>query len=205
MTTFVLIRHAASVGLGQALAGRSPGVPLTPAGRAQAEALAAELGDLAFDHIFSSPLQRCRETAQALFGHGIATEPDLNEIDFGRWTQRTFVELAHDAAWQDWNARRSVARAPGGESMREVQARLVQRLEKWAAEMEGQTVAAISHADTIKAVVAHCRGESLDDLQSFEIAPASVTIVNWQVPRPAVLLVNGTGREAADRLRLSLS
>ena len=61
-----LVRHAAHDNVGQYLAGRMPGVALGEAGRAQARRLARRLSRERIDRIQSSPVQRTRETAQAI-------------------------------------------------------------------------------------------------------------------------------------------
>jgi probable phosphoglycerate mutase len=71
------------------------------------------------DAIHSSPLLRARETVAALArDHPVAItiEPDLNELDFGKWTGRTFDALAKDPAWLAFNSRRSSAPVPAGEN-----------------------------------------------------------------------------------------
>jgi probable phosphoglycerate mutase len=78
-------------------------------------------------------LQRARETAEAICRRTrlpIEIEPDLNEIDFGRWTNCRFAELRTDPEWQRFNSNRSSARAPDGELMLAAQARAVGAIEK---------------------------------------------------------------------------
>ena len=116
----------------------------------------------------------------------------LDEIDFGDWTGRTFRELANDPHWQTWVDRRSIARPPNGESLREVQLRIVGCLTGLTAAYPEQTIVLVSHADVLKAALAHYLRSSLDELERFDLAPGSVTIVAAGAGWAQVRLVNGT-------------
>jgi broad specificity phosphatase PhoE len=184
--TFLLIRHAAHIHLDRRLSGRMDGVPLSEAGRAQAAALArglaARLTDEPIDRIVCSPLERTRETAEAIAAacHLPAPEPveALVEIDMGEWTGAAFEEL-HGPAWDAWNAERGTARIPGGETMAEAQARIVGWLTQTAAAQttdgNGACIALISHSDMIRGAVAFALDLPLDHLLRFDIGPASVS------------------------------
>lgn len=176
--TLLLIRHAAHGHLGRILSGRTPGVPLSEVGRAQAAALALQLAGGSLAAILSSPVDRARETAAAIAaaqGAAVEIAPALDEIDFGEWTGARFDALEGDPAWTAWNMQRSTARPPGGEPMAAAQARAWNCVRETAARSSGATVAVVSHADVIKAVVAQVLGLSLDRLLTFDVDPASVT------------------------------
>jgi probable phosphoglycerate mutase len=180
VTILFLVRHAAHDLVDRALCGRMPGVRLGEHGRAQAERLAMRLSRESVVAVQSSPLERARETAEPIatrFGLGVEVADALSEIDVGEWSGRPFDELRDDARWALWNAARSVTRAPGGETMLEVQARAVAHLEALRSRFPDLGVVLVSHADVIKAALAYCLGLSLDSLQRFEIAPASLSIV----------------------------
>src|SRR5262249_1456819 len=106
-TTFYLIRHGSNDFFAHTLVGRKPGVQLNEKGRGEAERLAAKLAGEKLQRIFSSPLERCLETAAPLAqrtGLKVETADALLEVDFGEWTGRTFVDLdAHSAEWKQWN------------------------------------------------------------------------------------------------------
>jgi probable phosphoglycerate mutase len=102
---------------------------------------------------------------------------DLLEVDFGQWTGTTFEALRADAAWPDWNAARGVARPPGGETLVEVQARLRRFVEQIVARHPDQCVAAVSHGDPIKSILAEALGMPLDNLDRLEISPASISVL----------------------------
>jgi probable phosphoglycerate mutase len=194
MTTFALIRHASHALLGQTIVGRTPGVRLSLEGAGQAEALAERLQASSIRALYSSPLERARETA-ALIGARLRREvqiaDELNEIDFGDWTNRTLADLHELEEWRRFNSFRSGSRIPNGESMLEVQDRMLRLLERLCATHGDETVALVSHGDVIKATLAHCLGLPLDLFQRSEISPASVSVVRIERHGPAVLLING--------------
>ncbi len=162
------------------LAGRSPGHSLSEAGRAEARCLAADFAGRTLAAIVSSPLERARETAAAIAertGLPVEIDPDLIEIDFGDWTGSRFDALHGSAAWRHYNAFRGTACGPGGEAMLDVQARAVAAMVRRREAHPGAELVLVSHADVIKAVLAHFLGAPLDLLQRIEVAPASRSLV----------------------------
>lgn len=178
MTTLVhLVRHGVHDQLQGRLCGRAPGVSMGEAGRAQAEAVARRLAGCGVEAVHTSPLERTRETAEPIAracGAPLNVEPALMEIDFGDWNGRSFDELQDQPLWRDWNVNRDRVRAPGGETMLEVQARLARWLEG-VARSGARAVVAVSHADVIKAAVALTLGLSMRFYDRFEISPGSIT------------------------------
>src|SRR5262249_37404364 len=115
MTTFYLIRHASNDLLPHTLAGRKPGVHLNAAGRNEAEQLAEGLASERIQKVFSSPLERCRETAEFIakaLRLEVQVSNALNEVDFADWTGRKIAELEAMDEWKRWNVFRSGARVP---------------------------------------------------------------------------------------------
>ncbi|TDH25256.1 MSMEG_4193 family putative phosphomutase [Segetibacter sp. 3557_3] len=196
MTKFVLIRHATTDMVGKVLAGRMEGVSLNEKGYAEAEELANRLAGLAIDAIYSSPLQRTMETAQAISRRvGVQTGVDEHflEVDFGEWTGRKIEDLRDEPVFKHFNSFRSCTRIPGGELMTEAQARMIAGLEQLRAKHRGETVAIISHSDLIKATLAYYAGIHLDMFQRLEISPASVSIVEVYDETVRILVINHTG------------
>lgn len=196
MTTFVLVRHAAPDLVEGTLAGRMPGVSLSVQGEQQAQQLAERLAGLPIAAIYSSPLERTRQTAQPLAARldlPVQTAAPFTEIDFGEWTGKCFAELADDPRWRDWNAFRSSARLPHGGLMLEVQLRAVAGLQALCEQHPDQVVAIVSHGDVIKAIIAHYLGVHLDLFQRIEISPASISIVVVQHWGAYVTRLNDTG------------
>jgi len=198
MTTLLLVRHAAHDWLGHRVAGRMPGVALNDSGTRQAGELIARLQHRPAQVIYASPLQRAQETAAPLaqsLGLTVVTDEALAEIDFGQWTGLTFEQLQRNDGerWRIWCEHKSVATPPGGEPFAEVQRRIMARLEHLRRLHPSETVLVFSHGDVIKAAIAGFLGLPLDHVDRFEIAPASVSIVETGTDRYQVKLVNGMG------------
>jgi probable phosphoglycerate mutase len=194
MTTFLLIRHASHDLLGKALAGRAKGVHLNERGRREAERLIERLEATAIAEIVVSPRERALETAAPLAARRRMTarvSGDFDEIDFGAWTGLTFDELSSDPRWRIWVEKRSVAQPPNGESFSAVHDRVLNGMERLRRTHTGQTIALVSHGDVIKAVLAHFLGMSLDHLERFHIAPASISVISIADRWAQVRLVNG--------------
>jgi broad specificity phosphatase PhoE len=193
---FLLIRHATNDFVGKAIAGRAPGVRLNAQGLSEAQQVTDRLRTAPIAAIYVSPLERARETAAPLAAR-LRLEarvcPDLHEIDCGEWTGKTFGELDADPRWRLWVLRRSEARAPGGESILEAQCRVVDLITRLRVAHEGEIVALVSHGDVIKAALAHFLRISLDELERFDIAPASVSAIRVGEDWAQVKLVNDTG------------
>jgi len=179
-TCFHLVRHGAHGDLGRVLSGRAGTAALTQAGREQVRRL-AECGVLGrLNAIHASPRVRTQETGAILgAAHGVPCDriEALDEIDFGAWTGAAFAELEGDPDWRAWNERRSVARTPGGETMRQAVGRAVSHLAASAQAMPGAVIACVTHSDIIRGVIAHYLGLNLDDILRFDIDPGSVSTI----------------------------
>jgi len=155
------------------------GVGLSPAGHEQASRLARQFADDRIDLVESSPQQRARETAQPIadaLGVALRSDAGLDEIDLGEWTGSPFDRLGDDPRWRVWNERRGTSRPPGGESMRELQLRVVGYLERLR--LSDKNAVIVSHAEPIRAAILHYREIALDAFASIAIDPASVTVLS---------------------------
>jgi probable phosphoglycerate mutase len=195
-TTIVLLRHATTAATGKRLGGRTPGVHLDPPGREQARAAARRLASLQVAAVYASPLERTRETAaEVARTHGLRVriERGILEVDYGDWTDRPLAQLRRLALWRTVQQAPSRVTFPGGESIRAAQQRAVEATERIAAAHAGGTVVLVSHADVIKAIVAHHLGMGLDLFQRIVISPASSTVlVLPEGSTPALLTLNDT-------------
>lgn len=195
MTIFLLVRHGAHDLLGKAMAGRAPGVALNELGRRQAEELVTRLGGHPLDAIYSSPQQRAQETAAPLAAHRglpVAVEPAFDEVDFGQWTGWSFERLRQcGEPWRLWVERKSIACPPGGEPFARVAQRAMAGMDRLARVHPDGHVLMVSHGDVLKSLVASYLGVSLDHLQRFDIAPASLSVVVTGPDWFQVKLVNG--------------
>jgi len=195
MTTVLLIRHATNdyVKSGR-LAGWTPGVHLNEEGQAQARALGLRLASAPLRALYSSPLERAQETAQAIAEHhpalSITTRHDIGEVQYGDWTGLKISELTMRKMWKVIQEYPSRAYFPNGEAMRDAQARMVNAIEAIVQAHPGQMVALVSHADLIKMATAHYMGLHLDNFQRIIISPASITTLELGHSRPFVASVN---------------
>ena len=195
MTTFYLIRHGSCDGLGDMLWGRTEGVCLNDEGRAQVQQLAERFSGVKLDALYSSPLQRARETAEVVARVAqleIRQSAAFNEIDFGEWSGKSFESLGRDERWRRFNTQRSMAMIPGGETFLDAQARAVNELEKLRQQHGDARVAIVTHADIIKAVVGYVAGAPIDLWPRLEISLCSISIVASNEHETKLLAVNST-------------
>jgi len=203
-TWVVLVRHAATAETGPVLSGRRPGIDLSETGRRQAETTAGRLAGLPVTAVYASPLERCRQTADAVaLPHGLAVKelPDLAEADYGEWSGQPIDELRKSDLWKLVQVAPSAVRFPGGESVREMQGRIVSAVEEIVVAHPGELVVVVSHADPIKALVAHFTGVHLDLFQRLFVSPASATVLRFGPAGAALVKLNDTG--SLDELRPS--
>ena len=192
LSAVLLIRHGLCDPVGRSIAGRSPGVHLNPTGRRQARALARALQGLPIAAIYSSPQDRARETAAALaerIGIAARAAAGLAELDYGAWTGRSLDSLAGDPVWQRFNNQRGSTRIPEGETMEEVVSRARAAVEAMVAEHPVALVAAVTHGDVIRALLASWAGMPLDHMLRLEIGPGSVSVVRLS-PEPRLVAMN---------------
>lgn len=176
----VLVRHGTTPTTGAVLPGRAAGLHLSDRGREQAEAVAEALADADIAAVYSSPLERARETAAVIAkraGCRPLVRAGLNECDFGEWTGSKLSNLRRRSEWSSIQNRPSTFRFPGGESFVEMQRRIVDTLTRLAADHPGDTIVATSHADPIKAALCYFAGSHLDHFQRFVVAPCSTSVV----------------------------
>lgn len=198
-TTVLMVRHGRTPTTGQVLPGRAKGLHLSDEGKAQAQRAAdriAALGTGRVAAVYSSPMERARETAAPIAkatGHKVVVAKGLVEADFGEWTGRSLVELNKLPEWKQVQSYPSGFRFPGGESFAEMQLRMTGTIAALVAAHPGQTIVCASHADTIKAAVADAMGTHLDLFQRIVIGPCSITAVTYTTNGPIVLAVNSMG------------
>ena len=192
-----MVRHGTTPTTGKVLPGRARGLHLAESGKKQAAHAAERIAELGKVHaIYSSPLERARETA-APIGRALRVpvriERGLLECDFGLWTGQSLRRLYKKPEWTAVQRTPSSFRFPEGESFVEMQTRMVGALDVIRRRHAGKTVVCVSHADPIKAAVAHAMGTPLDLFQRIVISTCSVTAILYSDTAPIVLTVNSTG------------
>ncbi|HET9724291.1 MAG TPA: MSMEG_4193 family putative phosphomutase [Actinomycetota bacterium] len=196
MTLLLLVRHGHTDVAGKVLTGQTRGVHLTNRGREQARALVERLEGVPVQALYSSPLERCRETAAPLArdrGLTVRIRRDLIEPDFGEWTGRSIRQLARTKRWRSVQLAPSSFRFPGGESLRGVQTRSVEAIRAIAAEHPRGSVVVVSHADVVRMVIADLVGLHLDLFQRLSVEPGSISAIALEDGRARILKVSDTG------------
>ena len=182
MPKIVLIRHAHSTAnAAGVLSGQLPNVNLSKSGQEQAERLAERLGKLTIARVHVSPMDRCSETLApwlAKYGKGVTVtlEPNLIEVDYGKWSGKKLATLSRAKLWRKVQGQPSAVTFPKGESLAQMQVRAMQTIHDFFASDQEMTIM-VSHGDVIKAIVASSMGMHLDDFQRIVIDPASITIL----------------------------
>ena len=196
-TLVLFVRHGQTPTTGTTLPGRAPGLHLADTGRTQADRVAARISLLKrVDAVYASPLERTRETAAPIAkARKLAVRIDrgLLECDFGNWTGRKLNELRKLPQWNAVQRYPSGFRFPEGESFTEMQTRIVTAVDRIVTRHSGGVVVAVSHADPIKAAVAHAMGVHLDLFQRVVISPCSISAILYSLSGSVVLAVNSTG------------
>jgi probable phosphomutase (TIGR03848 family) len=196
-TLVLLVRHGQTPTTGATLPGRAKGLHLSETGRIQAGAVAARVAGLRdVAAVYASPLERTRETAAPIaraLELKVKADRGLLECEFGEWTGAKLSDLRKKPEWNTVQRHPSGFRFPGGESFTEMQVRMVNAVDRLAAAHRGKTIVCVSHADPIKAAVAHALGTHLDLFQRIVISPCSVSAILTTPGGPIVLAVNSTG------------
>lgn len=194
MGLFYLIRHAEVDGIGRRLAGRSPEVHLNRLGQQQIETLSCGLAKHPIQRVISSPIERCRETANRIaeaIGLAVETSDALIELDFGDWTGRSFEELERDPQWIRYNKFRSAVQIPRGESFLDVQRRIIGFMRQLLDQDMETVCALVSHGDVIRAALLYWLGIPVDYVHRLRVEPASVSMIRVGNDDAELLLFNG--------------
>ncbi len=194
ITYLLLIRHGENDWVGtHRLAGRSPGVHLNETGRQQTANLVQQLSQQPVSAVYSSPMERCMETAQPVaesLGLEVVQEADIVEVNYGAWQGGDLRELSKSPEWQLVQYHPSSFRFPDGETLYEVQTRAVWALERMREAHPNQVIVAFSHGDIIRTVLAHFMGVPLDLFQRLAISTASISAVAFYGAKPMILFTN---------------
>jgi len=194
-TTVVFVRPGHYEFMDKVLVGRMPDIPLSPEGLDQAHTIAQRLSSHGISRVHSSPRQRALETATIVARTAqvpLEISFSLDEVDFGAWTGMSFEDLAADGTWNFWTMLRSVARPPEGETMREVQDRVLRYLARAHKNHPGERIVVVTHLEVIRAAVLACQGRSLDAYAEVSVAPSGVVEVTLS-DEGAQLVVEAAG------------
>jgi probable phosphoglycerate mutase len=180
VTCFWIIRSAAHAWLDQALVGRAPGVRLNRAGSDQARNIGRALAFAPVAAVYSSPLERALETVQPFASSRhlpVKTDDGLHEVDFGEWTGATYDELADDPQWHVWKSGKPWATTLGGETLEEVQERIIDCMERLSERHPGEHVIIVSHGEVIRCALSWHLGGGLEHRTNIEFGPGAVALL----------------------------
>lgn len=172
-------------------------VPLSVIGVQQMERLADWAASLGTDAIYCSDLRRTVEGAQSVSRRctvPVSATPLLREKHFGKWEGLTYeeAEARFPSEWQAWLADPADARPPGGETYREVEARVVPFARRVVCDHIGQTVLILAHGGVNRVILCRALGLSLHRVFRIEQDYACVNRIDCSADnRWQVVLING--------------
>ena len=185
-TTFVLVRHGVTEHTERKVfcgsGGKDP--ELTDTGRDQAKRAGEWIRAVGgVDAVVASPLRRTRETAGIIasaLGLEVDIEGGVAEVAFGDWDGYTFGEILEQwpSDLQKWLDSTAIA-PPQGEAIDAVRERVLAARDRLMEQHSGKTVVVVSHVTPIKLLVADALGAPITSIFRMELAPASVTTIQW--------------------------
>jgi probable phosphomutase (TIGR03848 family) len=196
VTILLLVRHGSNDWVHGRLAGRLAGVHLNDAGRQQADAVSTRLGELPIEAVYTSPLDRTIETAQAIAAPRnlpLRVIEQVQEVDYGEWQGAELKELYKHELWPGVQFYPSGTRFPNGETLGEAQNRMVAALDMLRGRHPKGMIVVVSHADIIKLAIAYYIGMHIDLFQRLEIGTCSVTALAFTKMGPRLLAFNELG------------
>jgi probable phosphomutase (TIGR03848 family) len=200
----LLIRHGRTTANSSGtLAGWTPGVQLDDVGQDQVSALGARIAAVPLAAVVTSPLERCRQTTEAVVADrdiDVQVDEDVAEVRYGDWTGESLKVLAKKPLWKVVQQHPSNAHFPGddGESLAAMQTRAVSAVRRWNTELGADALyAVVSHGDVIKAILADALGMHLDLFQRIVVDPASLSVVRYGDTRPFVERMNDSGGDVS--------
>ncbi len=184
-TRIYLVRHGATDLTAEDRFAGSTDVPLSEEGRQQVTALAERLRCDTLDGIYASPMGRTMETARIIAGPHrcpLQPEPDLREIDYGRWEGRTRDEVEQEFAeeYDAWQEDPLTMAPAGGESGIQVLARALPVMRRIVQDHRHRSVLVVSHKGTNRLLVSSLLGfDARGYRDRLEQSPAALTILDF--------------------------
>ncbi|MEA5078285.1 MAG: histidine phosphatase family protein [Anaerolineaceae bacterium] len=194
MAYIYLVRHGQTDFIGKILCGNLPGIHLNDLGKKQAQASANYLSKLPIKAIYSSPMERARETASALAqisSAKINVQEFLREVNFGDFQGKESDFLLAHPVWQTFIKTPVEVTFPGGESVINAQKRISEGLDALSLQyQEEDEIVCYAHCEILLLAVSACLNLSVNYMHRLTIHPASVTLVEWTQEQKALHLLN---------------
>jgi broad specificity phosphatase PhoE len=199
-TSIYLVRHGRTALNAQGRFRGRQDVPLDDRGFVDAAGAARALADVKLAAVYTSPLLRTRQTAEFVAGPSSARvieEPDLIDLDHGRWEALTAEEAAalDPAAFDRFRSDPRNAEPPSGERMADVERRVLAALTRIGRRHDGSAVAAVSHEIPIRLVIANLAGIDGSAFWAFALPTGAVTELRFERDRLELVGEAPTGAE----------
>ncbi len=210
ITRIYLIRHGTTDDNVKGVFQGRKNVELGAMGKSQVEYLCRWSKKVALDAVYTSPLRRAEETAEALCKHRMHLAPiwedGLIEIDVGDLEGKTRAEnlISYPEQMRQIKEEPSKFIAPQGESSKEVYDRMVATIDKIVKENEGDTVAVVSHGFAIQLYLGYVKGIPFEEIQREIVGNASITCIEFQGGKVRAVYV-GEERHLPESLRFNVS
>ncbi|WP_346354290.1 alpha-ribazole phosphatase [Azotosporobacter soli] len=201
MTRVFLIRHGETEWNKNMKYQGQTDVPLSDAGRKQAEKLASRLSKVDFAAVYSSDLIRAYETATVLAApHELPVTvcPGLKEINFGEWEGLTYDNISGQwsGEMQRLFSRPNEVEIPSGESFYQVQQRVVASLEELVKAHENETILVVSHGAAIRTAICAALEIPLNNLWSIRQDNTALNIFEYHAERIVIGCLNDSNHLA---------
>lgn len=197
VTTIFVVRHGESESNRDGRFAGHVESPLTERGREQARALGERMAGTTFARVVSSDLERARETAVLVGGSRsgpVVTDARLREMSFGEWEGMVEAEIVERWA-EDWEAvlrPKAEFRAPGGESLRELRARMSAVYKELVESAAGESVLMVTHGNAIAALLASLLQTPYANSWRFQVSNCGLTRIHDVEGVPVIVTVNDT-------------
>jgi len=155
-------------------------IPLNRKGISQANRIARLLPNLEIHAVYSSPLKRALDTAQILLEQNkipMKIDPELTEVDFGRWEGYLFDDLVEDETYRRFLRSPQKSAVPGGETIGDVQKRGLKAIQRAAREIPEGRLLFVSHGDVIRAILCHYLRLPLEEFRRFSVDNGSLSVL----------------------------
>jgi broad specificity phosphatase PhoE len=192
-TLIVLVRHGECEGNIKGMFRGRTDFPLNKRGLVQAQDLARELKFFSVKYIYSSPLIRARQTAEAIgeqCGVEIKVEEGFNNIELGSWEGRFKKEIAelYPKEWELWVNNPEKLNVKGMETLYDVQKRTKACLDSLVSQHNGKVLVVVSHRAVLKPLIAACLNIASPYFWKIHLDTASYSLLSYKDGRGYCLI-----------------
>jgi len=192
-TLIFLVRHGECEGNIKGMFRGRTDFPLNKRGLVQAQDLAQELKSFPIKYIYTSPLSRARQTAEAIAqqcGIEVKIEEQFNNIELGSWEGRFKKEIAelYPKEWEIWVNNTEKLKVKGMETLYDVQKRAKICLDNLVSQHNGDTLAVITHRAVLKPLIAACLNIVSPYFWKIHLDTASYSLLSYKEGRGYCLL-----------------